>query len=134
ATQRELPGEWISESGLRIKPASRSVWRSSRGSDLRIVGAERGELLLASPNPLTSVVLDFERSAPARLEANGAELRPTLLRSDGSISFDVPLGSGRAHPMWWSSGTVHLYSLRIRLPEAPVRPIGFRVREHRDKR
>ena len=131
ASQRELPGEWISSGELRIKPASRTVWQSPRGSDLRIVGAERGELLIASAAPLERLVLEFERSAPSLLEANGADLRPTLLSPDGSISFDVPLGSGRAHPMWWSGGTVHLYSLRIRLPEAPVRPIGFRVRRQR---
>lgn len=134
ASQRELPGDWISEGGLRIKPTSRSVWRSERGRDLRIVGAERGELLIASAKPLARVVLDFDRSAPGRLEASGADLRPTWLSPDGSISFDVPLGSGRAHPMWWSGETVHLYSLRIRLPEAPVRPIGFHIREHREQR
>lgn len=137
ASQRELPGEWISEggiAGIRIKPASRSVWRSERGKDLRIVGAERGELVVASSNPLERLVLDFERSAPGHLEANGADLRPTWLSPDGSISFDVPLGSGRTHPMWWSSEAVHLYSLRIRLPEAPVRPIGFHIREQREQR
>jgi hypothetical protein len=132
ATQRELPGAWISQGDLRIKPTSRSLWKAARGSDLRIAGGETGDLLVASLHPLEGLVLDFDRSAPARLEANGEDLRPTLLRPDGSVSFQVPLGSPRVHPMWWTGGSYHLYSLRFRLPDAPARPIGFRVRPTRD--
>lgn len=127
ATQRELPGAWISQGGLRIKPTSPSVWRAPRGSDFRIAGSQPGELVIASPAPLESLALTFDRNAPTRLRAKGQELRPILLGSDGSVTFEVPLGSGRVHPMWWTGGSHHLYTLSFRLPDAPIKPIAFKV-------
>jgi hypothetical protein len=127
ATQRELPGTWVSRGELRIKPTSPSVWQAPRGGDFRIAGGQAGELVIASPDPLESLALDFDRNAPARLQVGGRELRPTRLGSDGSVSFQVPLGSGRVHPMWWTGGSHHLYTLVFRLPDAPVKPIAFKV-------
>ncbi|HVG08006.1 MAG TPA: hypothetical protein VNM67_09885 [Thermoanaerobaculia bacterium] len=127
ATQRELPGAWISQGGLRIKPTSPSVWLAPRGSDFRIAGGETGELVIASPGPLESLELEFDRNAPTQLQANGAEVRPTKLGADGSVTFPVPLGSGRVHPMWWTGGSHHLYTLRFHLPGAPYKPIAFKV-------
>ena len=67
ATQRELPGAWISQGGLRIKPTSPSIWKAPKGSDFRIVGGETGELVIASPGPLESLELEFDRNAPTQL-------------------------------------------------------------------
>jgi hypothetical protein len=127
ATQRELPGAWTSQGGLRIKPTSPSVWLAPRGSDFRIAGGQIGELVVASPGPLESLELEFDRNAPTTLQANGAEVRPTRLGADGSVTFPVPLGSGRVHPMWWTGGAHHLYTLRFHLPGAPYKPIAFKV-------
>lgn len=127
ATQKDLPGDWISYGGIRVKPTSRNVWRAERGSDLRIAGDETGGLVAASVEPLQGLVLDFDRNAPSRLIANGQELRPTMLRPDGSVSFEIPLGSSRTHPMGWTGGDAHVYQVSFRLPEAPAKPIGFRV-------
>ena len=127
ATQKDLPGDWISYGSIRVKPTSRNVWRAERGSDLRIAGDETGGLVAASAEPLSGLVLDFDRNAPSRLIANGQELRPTMLRPDGSVSFEIPLGSSRTHPMGWTGGDAHVYQVSFRLPEAPAKPIGFRV-------
>lgn len=132
ATQRDLPGAWISQGDLRIKPTSPSVWRAPRGSDFRIAGAEAGELVIASPAPLESLEMVFDRNAPTRLQAKGQELRPTMLGADGSVTFEAPLGSGRVHPMWWTGGSYHLYTLGFRLPDAPIKPIAFQLRPVRD--
>jgi hypothetical protein len=132
ATQKDLPGEWIAYGGIRVKPTSRNVWRAERGSDLRIAGDETGGLVAASAEPLKGLVLDFDRNAPSRLIANGQELRPTMLRPDGSVSFEIPLGSSRTHPMGWTGGDTHVYQVSFRLPEAPAKPIGFRVHASQD--
>lgn len=126
-TQRELPGAWVSQGGLRIKPTGPSVWRAPRGSDFRVAGGETGELVIASPGPLEAVDLEFDRNAPTQLQVRGAEVRPTRLGADGSVTFPVPLGSGRVHPMWWTGGSHHLYTLRFHLPGAPLKPIAFQV-------
>ncbi|MES1240616.1 MAG: hypothetical protein ABUT39_03260 [Acidobacteriota bacterium] len=132
ATQKDLPGDWISYGGIRVKPTSPNVWRAERGSDLRIAGDETGGLVAASVEPLEGLVLDFDRNAPSRLIANGQELKPTVLRPDGSVSFEIPLGSARTHPMGWSGGDAHVYQVSFRLPEAPAKPIGFRIHASRD--
>jgi hypothetical protein len=131
ATQRELPGAWISQGGIRIKPTSPSVWLAPKGGDFRIVGGQTGELVIASPGPVESLELEFDRNSPTTLRANGAEVRPTRLGADGSVTFPVPLGSGRTHPMWWTGGAHHLYTLRFHLPGAPIKPIAFKVIKRR---
>ncbi len=132
ATQQDLPGEWMIHDGIRVKPISSNLWRAETGSDLRIAGAETGHLVVASLEPLRGLTLDFDRNAPSRLIANGSELRPTILRADGSVSFDVALGSSRTHPMGWTGGEHHIYEVSFRLPEAPAKPIGFRIRASQD--
>lgn len=126
-TQRELPGGWLTQGDLRIKPTSPNVWRASGGSDFRIAGSAAGEIVIASPGPLESLHLTFDRNAPTRLQAKDRDLRPAALGADGSVTFEVPLGSGRKHPMWWTGDTHHLYTLGLRLPDAPVKPIAFQV-------
>jgi hypothetical protein len=132
ATQKDLPGDWIAYEGVRVKPTSRNVWRAEHGSDLRIAGAETGGLVAASAEPLKGLILDFDRNAPSRLIANGQELRPTILHPDGSVSFEIPLGSSRTHPMGWTGGEAHVYQVSFRLPQAPAKPIGFRVHASQD--
>lgn len=131
-TQRDLPGDWVSESGIRIKPTTRNVWEAEQGSGFRVAGDVPGSLVVASEDALKGLVLDFDRNSPTLLKANGAELRPTMLRADGSVSFEIPLGSARAHPMWWTGQTWNVYPVSFSLPDAPARPIGFRIRPARD--
>ena len=59
----------------------------------------------------------------------GRELRPVVLRPDGSIVFEVPLGSARAvHPVQWSPYDHYHYVLDLHLPGAQAEPVGFRIR------
>ena len=54
--------------------------------------------------------------------------------ADGSVTFPVSpalLGSGRVHPMWWTGGSHHLYTLRFHLPGAPFKPIAFKMIKRR---
>ncbi len=95
------------------------------------MGGQTGELVIASPGPLESLELEFDRNSPTTLQANGAEVRPTRLGADGSVTFPVSLGSGRVHPMWWTGGSHHLYTLGFHLPGAPIKPIAFKVIKRR---
>ena len=131
-TQRDMPGEEVSEEGLRLKLLNPWVWKAERGRGLRVAGDAPAEILVASRERLETVALDFDRSAPTRLLVNRGELRPSVLRPDGSITFEVPLGGGRVHPMWWTGDDYHLYELEFRLPGAASTPVGFRVRAARD--
>jgi hypothetical protein len=133
-TQSSAPGQQLSPgSGLWVKLLGHNVWPSERGGLLRIAGASPGELLVASPQPLDSLHLEFDERASTRLVIDGKELRPLLLKPDGSVLFEVPLGKARAvHPMEWGPYDYHLYDLDFHLSGAPAVPIGFRVLPPRD--
>lgn len=133
-TQSGAPGREISPGGgLWVKVLSHNVWPSGRGGLLRIAGGSRGEMLVASPQPLHALHLEFDEQAPTRLAVGGEELRPLLLKADGYVLFEVPLGQARrVHPLWWGPYDYQIYSLDFRLPGAPAAPIGFRVLPPRD--
>jgi hypothetical protein len=133
-SQRHVPGAAFFQHGLWFKVVSRDVWRPKGSDSLRLLGESRAELLAASSRPVEGFVLEFDARAPSRLEIRGEELRPSLLRPDGSLAFDVEAGKARAvHPLWWSRGeNYHLYELDFRLPGAPAGPIRFRVLPRRD--
>ena len=71
-----------------------------RADDLRFVGGTEGELLVGSPQPLAALHFEFDRKAPSQLLVGGSgnELRPLLLRPDGGILFEVPLGERAGRP------------------------------------
>jgi hypothetical protein len=131
-TQSHIPGgEDAVRHGLWVKLLNRNVSRTPSGA-LAVAGSERAELLVGSPTPLTGLALDCGPRAPARLAVDGRELRPTLLRPDRSLSFDLPLGGPRAvHPMWWTRDDYYLYEIAFRLPGAPPEPIGLEVLRER---
>jgi hypothetical protein len=133
-TQSSAPGQELAVGGgLWVKLLSHNVWPSEPRGRLRIAGGARGELLVGSPQPLDSLHLEFDERAPTRLEIAGRELRPLLFKPNGSILFEVPLGSPRAvHPVRWSPYDHHLYVLDFHLPGAPAAPIGLRVLPPRD--
>ena len=133
-TQATAPGEQVSPGGgLWVKLLTPNLWPAGRGGGLQVIGNTDAELLLGTPQPLGVVHLEFDRRAPSRLLVNGRELRPLLLKPDGSVLFEVPLERERAvHPLWWGPYDYHLYTLRVRLPGAPTAPIGMRVLPPRD--
>ncbi|HKI04307.1 MAG TPA: glycosyltransferase 87 family protein [Thermoanaerobaculia bacterium] len=136
-TQSAAPGQEVAVgSGLWVKILNRSVWPSGKGGSLRIAGDARAELIVGSPQPLGDLHLEFDQRAPSRLVIDGrgvGELRPLLLKPDGHILFEVPLGRERAvHPLWWGPYDYHLYVLDFHLPGAPATPIGFHVLPPRD--
>jgi hypothetical protein len=133
-TQSHIPGgQDVGENGLWIKLLNSRVWRSEGVPGLRMVGSEPGQILVGSPQPLEGLYFDLDRNAPAKLEVNGQEYRPTILRPDGSILFDVPLKRARAvHPMWWTWDDFYLYELDLRMPGGPAAPVGVRILPSRD--
>ncbi len=133
-TQSGAPGQQVSVGGgLWVKVLSHNVWASGRGGRLRIAGDSQGELLVGSPQPLDALHLEFDERAPTRLVVDGRELRPLLLKADGYVLFEVPLGKPRAvHPVEWSRYDHHYYALDFHLPGAPAAPIGFGILPARD--
>jgi hypothetical protein len=129
-TQSALPGEQVAVGGgLWVKLLDHNVWPARGGQELRFAGGTTASLLVGSPQPLDALHLEFDARAPSHLEVGGTELRPVLLRPDGSIVFEVPLGAARAvHPVWWSPFDHHHYVLDLHLPGAPAAPVGFRIR------
>ncbi|HBL25548.1 MAG TPA: hypothetical protein DD490_01800 [Acidobacteria bacterium] len=132
-TQSHIPGgQDFAANGVWIKLLSHSVYRPEGAEALRLVGDNRGEILVGSPEPLHGLALRFGRRAPSRLEVGGRELRPLILHPDGGVTFEVPLDHARAvHPMWWTADDYHLYELDLRLPGAPPVPIELEIRPAR---
>lgn len=128
-SQSALPGPQIAVSGgLWAKLLTSNVWPAERGRGLRIAGESPASLLVASPQPLEALLLDLDRRAPTKIEVNGEELRPALLKADGGVVFVVPLAAARAvHPIAWSPYDHHFYALDLRLPGAPAAPISLSV-------
>lgn len=133
-TQDTAPGRVVSVGGgLAVKLLNHNVWPAGRGLGLRVLGGAPAELLVASPQPLDSLHFHFGSEAPTRLEVDGRELRPLMLGADGSVLFDVPLGSPRAvHPLAWSPYDYHVYILGFRLPSARNEPVDLRIQPSRD--
>jgi hypothetical protein len=132
-TQSHIPGgQDVAMNGLWLKMLNHNVYRTDE-TRLRLVGDTRGELLVGSPHPLERVYVELGPEAPVKLDVGERELRPSLLRPDGSITFDVPLGAPRAvHPMWWTWDDYYLYELDLRLPGAPLVPISLRIEPAQD--
>ena len=132
-TQSHIPGgQDVSVDGLWIKLLNHAVYRSGE-TGLRLIGGATGELLVGSPRPLDRLFVTCGPEAPVKLRAGEREFRPSLLRPDGSITFDLPLDGPRAvHPMWWTKDDYYLYELRLTLPGAPPVPISLRLEPAQD--
>ncbi|HEV7786185.1 MAG TPA: hypothetical protein VGQ28_12655, partial [Thermoanaerobaculia bacterium] len=129
-TQSNLPGDQVAmEGGLWVKLLNHNAWHTGRGKSLRIAGGAPVDLLLGSPQPLSSVDFEFDDKAPTALRMGDDDLRPLMLLANGSEIFEVRLGTERAvHPLWWTPYDVHFYALRFNLPGARTEPIGLRIR------
>lgn len=133
-TQANAPGPQVSAGGgLWVKALSPNIWATGKGGGLSTVGGTEGEILVGSPQPLRALHFEFGARASSRLLVGGSELRPLLLRPDGGVLFEVPLGSERAvHRLWWGPYDYHLYAMRFRLPGAPTAPISLHILPSRD--
>ncbi len=115
-TQSHIPGgQDLSAHGLWVKfldgPAGQ------RNGRPYVQGEARAEILLGSPKPLRTVLVDLAPNAPSTLEVSGGTLGEKLLRPDGGIAYFVTLNSQRAvHPMWWTDDPWSLYRLSLKLP------------------
>jgi hypothetical protein len=133
-TQSSLPGDQVAiGGGLWVRLLDHTVWPAEGGRGLRIAGGTTGEMLVGSPRPLRSLYVELDEHAPSRLgvgEGNDAKVvRPLLLKPNGGLLFDVPLGSERAvHPLAWGTQDYHLYRLRLDLTSAPTMPIALKLR------
>ena len=132
-TQAAAPGQEVAVGGgLWVKLLTHTVY-AGQGGALRVAGDSRAELLVGSPQPLESLHLEFDQRAPSRLALGEEELRPFLLKPDGYVLFEVPLGEPRAvHPLWWTPYNYYLYEVDFRLPGAPGQPIGLQILPPRD--
>lgn len=146
-TQATIPGgQDAARHGLWIKLLDHDVWWSSAGSGLRppvgpgiadnpsppesttlrMVGSAEAHLLVGTNKPLRFLAVELDRHAPARIDVDGRELRPSLLRPDGWEVFEVPLLAPRAvHPMWWTHDDFYLYKLNLRLVGGKPVPVGL---------
>lgn len=134
-TQEGAGARTLVQGGLAVRPTDANAWLGPPGvrRPVHLMGDARAGLLVGSREPLDALLLDFASQAPTRLEVAGTELRPSLLRGDGSLVFRVPLGRARAvHPTSWSREPVRFYALDLRLPGARPVPIGLRVEPERD--
>lgn len=134
-TQTSLPGDQVAmEGGLWVKLLSHNAWHAGKDLSLRIAGGAPVDLLLGSPQPLTSVDFELDGEAPTRLLVGDADLRPLMLLANGSEIFEVRLPAERAvHPLWWTRYDIHFYSLHFLLPGAGTSPIGLRIRPRGDQ-
>jgi hypothetical protein len=113
---------------LWVKPLTPGIVPLDGGAWLRLP-ADGGTLLVGNPQPLTELWVQCAAPCPARLEVDGGEVAETILRPDGGSALRITLQAPRArHPMWWGSGDITLYQLRLTLPEdLPARPSSFAV-------
>jgi hypothetical protein len=125
-TQETIPGPPAHDHrGLRLRFLNDAAAAGSGGA-LTLDGARRADLLIASAERIDSLVIEFERRAPSKIEVMGAELVESLFRGDGRVAFGLKLGAPRAvHPAPWREGDVDFYELRIRLPDAKPVPLSF---------
>jgi hypothetical protein len=118
--------------GIWVRPLDDNAWRGGHG--LRLLGDARAALLVGSAERAEALLVDVGREASTRLEVNGRELRPTVLRGDGGLVFRVPLGKPRAaHSTAWSRAPVYFYPLELRLAGARPVPIRLEITPERDR-
>jgi hypothetical protein len=91
---------------------------------LRLRGT-RGQLLVTSDRPLSSLRFELGRDAPAGIEVRGGRLGNVTYRPNGEVALDVAVDSRKArrHPVWWSPGAAWTHALELRLESAPPQPV-----------
>ena len=126
-----------------LKPAGRSdvvhngVWvkfltpslRSSRdGSVLLIDPSARGELLVGSSDPLSTLEVETWGKSAATLDVvDGARVAEQETTEDGQ-RLRLTLGRPRAtHRMWWTANDIYLYELEFRSAAGSAR-LSFSIR------
>jgi len=113
--------------GVALRSTGAAIFAEAGGERLRLFG-RRGEVLVASPRPLSSVRLEFGSAAPSTLAVTGGEVGNTTFRPSGEIAFDVAVGAPRRrHPVWWSREAVSIYRLQLDLGQEPVAPLTFEL-------
>jgi hypothetical protein len=128
-TQTSAPGQQATlGNGLWVKLLDHSVWPAETGGGLRIAGSAPAHLLLGSPKRLRGLDVELDKNGPSHLRIGDNDLRPVLLKPNGSVVFEIAMGEPRAvHPLWWGPGDYYLYDLEMQLPGAKTVPIGLRM-------
>ncbi len=123
---RSLPASAeILRAGVALRATGETLYLAASGERMYLFG-RRGEALVESPRPLSSVRLEFGAAAPSSLTVRGGEVGNTIFRPSGEIAFDVALGAPlRRHPLWWSREPVSIYRLRLDLGRDPSAPLPF---------
>lgn len=119
SAQRRLPVHQVADlarQGIRVELLDDGAWWESRRERFRLA-KRRARLVIASPEPLASLRLDFGKDAPGTIAIGGQRQTQTLLLSDGGIAFLLEPGwILRRHAMWWSPERYFVYPLEIELP------------------
>lgn len=128
-TQASAPGQQVAVGyGLWVKLLDHSIWPSGQENALRIAGSAPAHLLLGSPKRLKGLDVELDKNGPSHLRIGDNDLRPVILKPDGSVVFEIAMGEPRAvHPLWWEAGDYYLYDLEMQLPGARTVPIGMRM-------
>jgi hypothetical protein len=133
-TQSHIPGgQDVGDNGLWLKLLSSKVWRTEGVEGLRMTGDGQADILVGSPQPLKSLLVEVDRTGPSHLLVGQRELQASIFRPSGAVVFEVPLDHARAiHPMWWTWNDFYLYELHLRLPGGPATPVGVRLYPDQD--
>ena len=118
-TQRELPvhGEVVTRD-LLVRPMG-GVEPGGRQGHFRLPTSRRADLLIAAPQTLRSIELEFDAAAGTSLEVDGGEATDMILTPRGGVAFRVRLLEGRVrHPVWWSQKVHTFYRLGLAMPDA----------------
>ena len=131
-TQESAPGQQATlGNGLWVKLLDHNVWPSSSPQEkggLRIAGDSPAHFLLGSPKRLKGLDLEVDKNGPSHLRIGNNDLRPVILKPNGSVVFEIAMEEPRAvHPLWWGEGDYYLYDMEVQLPGARAVPIGMRM-------
>jgi hypothetical protein len=128
-TQASAPGQQATLGyGLWVKLLDHNAWPAGSGGGLRIAGSAPAHILLGSPKRLKALSVELDQNGPSHLRIGDNDLRPVVLKPNGSVVFEIAMGEPRAvHPMWWGTDDYYLYDLEVQLPGAKTVPIGMRM-------
>ncbi|MCB1057319.1 MAG: hypothetical protein KDD11_17605, partial [Acidobacteria bacterium] len=121
--------EDVNHNDLWLRFPDAEIWPDTKSGGLRILGGAEARLLISSPTPLTRLAIHLEPPATPEIEVRGAEVGGLAFRPDGGVSAVLELDQEPIrHAMWWTREPQFLYMLRLRLPDAPARPVPFSLR------
>jgi hypothetical protein len=117
-TQRDLPvrGDVVTRD-LLVRPLG-GLQSGGRRGHFSLPAGGHADILVAAPQPLSSIDLLFDSAAGTEVEISGGAPGDMILTPSGGVTFRVlPHDSRIRHPVWWSDESYTFYRLRVRMPD-----------------